>query len=567
MAAIELNINPPQQMKTNRLIVFLTLALAATAFAPAKSYGAFGLTAATDYYQVDTGAGLVFKIRRNNPSSTTSPGDIMSLAWNGVEYQDQTRGSQVNDGFDYLYQGVTNVTVSAAVIDTDYIKITVQAGNLTHYYMARNGYPDIYMATYFTTEPDTLGLCRYILRMQVNQLPNGPAPSDIRNNTGAIESSDIFGMSDGTTRSKHYSNQRLIDWSYIGATGNNAGIWVVRDNNEGNSGGPFYRCLLNQCTSTDQEITYIVNYGEAQTEPYRTNVLNCYTLVCTTGGAPSTSIDTSWFANMGLIGYVPPSGRGRVTGVGISGRDTNYNYTVGFANGQAQYWAVARASDGYFNSTGMLPGTYTMTVFKNELAVWTGSANVTAGGTTVLHTITITADPSAISTLWRVGDWDGTPDEFLNATKMTYMHPSDVRMSSWGPVSFTIGQNSAGSFPAVQFRGTNSPTTIYFPLTSGQAGSAHTLKIGITTAYNNGRPQVTINGHTLSNPSASSQPKTRTITIGSYRGNNITFSWSIPAADFNSGWNTMTITPISGNGDLSPWLSASYTYDCVELDN
>jgi hypothetical protein len=39
-----------------------------------------------------------------------------------------------------------------------FIKVTVQAGSLTHYYMARSGFPHIYMATYFTTEPDTLGL-------------------------------------------------------------------------------------------------------------------------------------------------------------------------------------------------------------------------------------------------------------------------------------------------------------------------------------------------------------------------------------------------------------------------
>jgi Rhamnogalacturonan lyase B, N-terminal len=43
----------------------------------------------------------------------------------------------------------------------------------------------------------------------------------------------------------------------------------MRDRNEGGSGGPFYRCLLNQF-SEDQEIAYIVNYGEAQTEPFRT---------------------------------------------------------------------------------------------------------------------------------------------------------------------------------------------------------------------------------------------------------------------------------------------------------
>jgi len=550
----------------------MALVLVAGAILPAKVHAAFGLTTSTDYYTVDTGAGLVFKIRRtDNGSSTQSPGDIASLVYNGVEYQDQSSGSQVNSGFDYLYSSTSSVTVSATTVGSTYIKITVVAGNLTHYYMAQSGYPYIYMGTYFTTEPDTLGLCRYILRMQVSKLTNGPTPSDIRNNTGAIESSDIFGMSDGTTRSKHYSNQRLIDWSYIGANNSasspTAGIWVVRDNNEGNSGGPFYRSLLNQCTSTDQEITYIVNYGEAQTEAFRTGILNTYTLVCNSGGAPSTSIDTSWFSSMGLTGYVAPSGRGRVTGVGINGRDTTYPYTVGFANTTAQYWASAASSNGYFNCTGMLPGTYTMTIYKNELAVWTGSATVTAGGTTVLNTITISADPSSTATIWRIGNWDGTPNEFLNGTLMTYMHPSDVRMSSWGPVTYTVGSSSASSFPAAQFRADNSPTTINFNLTSTQAAAAHVVKIGITTAYISGRPSVTINGHTLTLQSAPSEPSTRTITIGTYRGNNKTYSWTVPAADFVTGTNTMTISPISGSTDSGAWLSASYTYDCVELDN
>jgi rhamnogalacturonan endolyase len=203
---------------------------------------------------------------------------------------------------------------------------------------------------------------------------------------------------------------RLKDWSYIGATGTNVGIWMVRDNHEGGSGGAFYRSLLNQCGS-DQEITYIVNYGEAQTEAYRLGILNSYTLVFTNGATPSTALDTSWFANMSLNGYLGSSGRGRVTGVGISGRDTNYAYTVGFANSTAQYYADARASDGYFNCTGMRPGTYTLTVYKGELAVHTRSVTVTAGGTLALNTIAITGDPSSVTPLWRVGNWDGTPNE------------------------------------------------------------------------------------------------------------------------------------------------------------
>jgi rhamnogalacturonan endolyase len=93
------------------------------------------------------------------------------------------------------------------------------------------------------------------------------------------------------------------------------------------------------------------------------------------------------------------------------------------------------------------------------------------------------------------------------------------------------------------------------------------LRIGICSAYNNGRPSVVVNGHATTNPGASSQPSSRSVTIGTYRGNNTTFTYSIPASSFVSGANSLTITPISGSSDLSPWLSAGWSYDCVELDN
>ena len=80
-------------------------------------------------------------------------------------------------------------------------------------------------------------------------------------------------------------------------------------------------------------------------------------------------------------------------------------------------------------------------------------------------------------------------------------------------------------------------------------------------------PSVVVNGHATTNPGASSQPDSRSITIGTYRGNNTVFTYSIPASSFVSGQNTLTITPISGSSDLSPFLSAAWVYDCVELDN
>lgn len=537
---------------------------------PSGAFGAFGLTSSSTSYTVDTGAGLVFKVRRTDTgSSTQSAGDLMSLVYQGVEYQNQSRGSQLNSGFDFLYPGITAVNVAAAVVNVDFIKITVTSGDLTHYYLARKGYPHIYMATHFTSQPDAAGgLCRYIVRIPSGLLPNGPAPSDIRNTTTTIESGDIFGVPDGTTRSKHYSNQRLIDWSYIGATGPNVGVWMMRSNHEGDSGGPFYRSLLNQC-GTDQEITYILNYGQAQTEPFRFNILNGpYTLIFTNGAAPATP-DTSWFGTMGLTGYVAPGDRGSVAGTAILNRDTRYSYTVALANPAAQYWATAASGDGAFSVPGVLPGTYTLRIFKNELAVHTRTVTVNAGSVTTLGSVPIASggtngDPSHVIPLWRIGNWDGSPREFLNGDKLTIMHPSDTRMAPWAPGPYTIGISTpALGFPAYHWKEIQPTQVVKFELTEAQR-VASTIRVGITIAYEGARPKIAVNNWNSTNPASSSQPDSRSLTTGSYRGNNTTFTFAVPASAFVAGTNTLYITPISGSG-ASGFLSAGYSYDCVEM--
>ncbi|MFM2482379.1 rhamnogalacturonan lyase B N-terminal domain-containing protein [Celerinatantimonas sp. YJH-8] len=528
----------------------------------------FGLTTSTDYYTVDTGAGLIFKIlRQDGGSNTRSPGDIASLVIDGVEYEQPNRGSQINSGFDYLYTSDSSVSLSAQQVNSQTIKITVTAGHLTHYYMARRGERRIYMATYFTEEPTTMGLVRFILRMQYDRLPHGPEPADISQTVSTVEAHDIFALANGETRSKHYSNHRLMDWKYIGGTGNHIGIWVVRDNGEGGSGGPFYRSLLNQVTAHANEITYIVNYNEAQTEALRTHVLNAYTLVVTDGSAPSTNIDTSWFSQMSLLGYVPDSQRGRVAGVGINGMDSDYQYTVGFANSRAQYWTHP-SSSGYFSLDRMLPGTYTMTIYKNELAVHTQSITVSAGSITSLHTITITGDPSQQSAIFRVGHWDGTPTEFLNGDKVTTMHPSDVRMANWSTPTWTAGSSSSRDFPAYIWKDVNNGRQISFRLSNSQRQSAHTVRVGITVAYANARPIIKVNDWQSSVPAISQQPSTRTLTIGTYRGNNHTYEFTVPASAWNtqSSWNTLTISAASGSGG-SQYLSAGFSVDCIDLLN
>lgn len=124
---------------------------------------------------------------------------------------------------------------------------------------------------------------------------------------------------------------------------------------------------------------------------------------------------------------MPASARGYAAGVGLSNTKSGYTYVVGLANDDAQYWGTADSSNSYaWSITKVIPGTYTLTVYKEELEVYTGSVTITAGAGTAVHTITCD-DPEDDTAIWRIGDWDGTPAGFLNfgdsPMKPTYMHP------------------------------------------------------------------------------------------------------------------------------------------------
>ncbi len=608
-------------------------ALSLIASLAAETHAAFSLSASKSaggtltHYTIDTDAGLVFTVRAyDDGSSTRSNGDIGSLKYKGVEFADPSRGTQINSGADWTYPPYNGVVVKAELVDsngfstspslpangttattygTDFIKITINVDDglgkaLTHYYLVKRGEAKIYMGTHFTAEPTSAAQQRFIVRVPIASLPNGPAyginspgsafangtwPQDTRGTTGAIESADVSGFNSGTyageTRSKHYANMRLKDWTFIGGTGNNVGLWILRDNHEGGSGGPFYRCLLNQITSTTNEITYMVNYGEGQTEAFRMNRLNTFTLVFTDGATP-TPVDTSWFSKMNLIGYVAPENRGAVSVAAISGRDSRYAYTVGFANADAQYWADVNPLDGTATSTGMIPGTYTMKVYKNELPVNVRTVTVTAGETNQQGAISVIADainnthaawyigagdPSLTPALFRIGEWDGTPLEFINGDKLTRMHPSDVRMSTWVVPTYLVGTSKpATGIPAYQWKDVNGTLTIQFKLKASQisATSNYRLRVGITTAYNGARPKIKFNGVDSPNPGISTQPKTRTLTVGIYRANPTTYNFNIAPGSLVAGTNTLVITPISGTAGTG-FLSPGYAFDAIDL--
>ncbi|MGW7159801.1 rhamnogalacturonan lyase B N-terminal domain-containing protein [Paenibacillus taichungensis] len=529
---------------------FLLLVMMAAAVLYPTSTGHAATIYVTDNgsrIEVNTGAGLVYTVNKTN-------GDIISAKMNGTELNGSSKASHIGSGL-----GSANVTWNTSPSGST-VLITVSTSTLTHYYASRGGENIIYMATYVTAEP-SVGELRYIFRGNGSVLTGVPANSNNRNNTGAIESQDVFGYANGQSTSKYYGNDQAKDLTIRGVTGSGVGVFMAYGDREKSSGGPFFRDIQFQ-SGGDTEVYNYMNSGHAQTENWRMGLHGPYALIFTTGATPSVP-DFSWMSGLNLTGWV--SSQGNVVLNGLSGMDTGYAYTVGFANSNAQYWVNA-SSSGAAAKYSMIPGTYTMTVYKGELAVYTESVNITGGSTTTLNTRTINNDPSKASSIWRIGNWDGTPSEFLSGQTIPIRHPSDSRNPSWGPVSYATG-SANNKFPAIQFRGQNSPTTVTFSLNSSQAASSHVLNIGITAAYNNGRPSVTINGQTLTNPAASSQPNSRSFTIGTYRGNNTTFSWNIPASYFVNGSNTVTITPISGSSDLGNWLSAGWVYDCVELLN
>ncbi|MEV7884706.1 rhamnogalacturonan lyase B N-terminal domain-containing protein [Streptomyces sp. NPDC002817] len=526
--------------------------------AQSASAATFGWSDDGSNYVVDTGANLVFKVSKTN-------GDLTSLVYKGTQYQGYGGKNS------HIESGLGTSTVSIKQSGTT-ILISVAYGTLKHYYAARSGENNVYL---WTNKADaSVSATRYILRVNAGKFLNDESDSYTYAPT-TIEAQDVFAKSDGQTRSKHYTKSRVIDYNYVGWTTGSVGLYIVRSNHEKASGGPFYRSLLRHQSADGGGLYEILYYGENQTEAQRFGLQGPYVIAFTDGGAPSSALypgtlTTSWADSLGISGYVPASGRGKVAGVGITGRNTAYAYTVGLANSAAQYWGSARSSDGYFSIGGVLPGTYTLTVFKGELAVHTSSVSVSAGGTTTLNSLAIPSsnDPSNAGAIWRINDWNGTPGGFKNADLMTYAHPSDVRAASWtGNVVIGSGTETS-AFPCYLWKDVNSGIIVYFKLTAAQAAAAHTLRIGVTTAYANGRPQVVINDTwTSAVPSPPTQPSTRSLTVGSYRGNNNTFTYSVPASAWltdTSAYNTLKIYVASGSGATS-FLSAGTSIDAIDL--
>ena len=311
---------------------------------------------------------------------------------------------------------------------------------------------------------------------------------------------------------------------------------------ESSSGGPFFRDINANPSGAYNALYWYMNSGHVPTENRRVGLSGPYSLVFSRSGTPSGKTDLAFMGGLGIKGFVATSARGYVSGKG-SGVDTaKYQAVVHWYNNAAQYWTYADSSNNFY-SPAMKPGTYTQVLYQTELKVATTTVTVTAGTTVTKNIASTWAAPA--TTLFQIGDWDGQPKGFRNADKQARMHPSDSRMSPWGPLTYTVGSSALTDFPMAVFKGLNDPITIKFTLTAAQASGAATFRIGTTLAFAGGRPTANINGKAGAVPAAPTAIDSRGVTRGAYRGYGFIYDYPVAAGTLVAGSNTVSFQSYS----------------------
>ncbi|KQQ78829.1 rhamnogalacturonase B [Xanthomonas sp. Leaf131] len=526
-----------------------TLRILACAFAlyggvSAPAIAAFGVTRSGDRFIVDTEAQLVFSVNANT-------GDIVSMRYRDNELQTtEAKGS-------HIASGLGSATVEARVVGGA-IVVSAKAGDLTQYYIARKGRNAIYMATHAPTLLP-VGELRFVTRLNVAKLPNAQQEPD--SNVGSpIEGEDVFLLPDGRTSSKFYSARRMMDDQVHGVSGSGVAVFMLMGNRERSSGGPFFKDIATQKTRVTHELYNYMYSDHTQTEAFRGGLHGVYGLLFTDGGAPSSAqLNTDFVdATLGLSGYLASAGRGAVSGR-VSGVLSGQPAVVGLRNEQAEYWATANGS-GDYQIAGVRPGRYRMTLYQNELEVAQRDIEVFANAT-AQAALQAVALPGTLK--WQIGIADGTPAGFRHADLLPRAHPSDKRMS-WTPATYTVGSSSVSSFPAVQWRGINTPSRIDFSLASNDV-RGYRLRIFVPLSQVGARPQISVNARWNGPlPPAPTQPKTRGITRGTTRGNNTLYEVDIPASALQAGSNRIEIGIASGSPD-NGFLSPAIVFDSIQL--
>ncbi|KAE8899478.1 putative rhamnogalacturonase [Phytophthora fragariae] len=533
----------------------LAASLAVTSFmATASAATEFGYTTSGDKYIINTGAGLTIAMRQASC-------DIVSLNYNDQELQYKSMGTHVNSGL-----GQVTSTIQSLNDDKKTINVNCKKTGIEQSYFFRPDENVVYMGTYHTDDL-VLEELRFLARLDKTVMNQGILEATIEAGMTAIEATDVVQDSEGITRSKYYSGVPFIDDDVHGVNSTAAGVYLVisEQGYETSSGGPFFRDINNKL-DVSNELSFYMNSEHTRIEDYRYGFHGPYALALTSGAAPDTSsLDFSFFQDQELTGFVPDAKRGEVAGTITDANDVlgDSDVVVAFSNADAQYWVKLAAGTKTFTSPKMKPGTYKAIVYKKQLAVGTASVTVTEGSS-ASETIDITYEMTE-KPIWRIGEWDGTPDGFLNADRIHKMHPSDSRLDAWSPITFAAGTDEDSKFPMAQFRAANDGIEITFDLSDDQAGADRMLKIGVTLAQVNARPGVKVNDFQTETP-ASVAVKTRGITRGVTLGNYKLYEYAIPSSALVAGSNTITLSVASGSPDpAQKYLSASMVFDALEL--
>lgn len=561
---------------------------------PVAVLAGWGYTDDGKMYTIDTNANLVVKVSKTN-------GDMTSIKYRGVEYNGQDgKNSHVESGL-----GASTVAIKQ-YSNPNAIKVNVNFGTLKHTLVFRYDNPNVYI---FMNKADTsVTVSRYILRIPPNIFTNDVNTDTdwIPEGAATVESGDVNGVR-GHTYSKHYSGYkygRTMDYDYVGYTNKDVGMYMIRSNHEKASGGPFFRSLVRRGGAGGPDLYDIYHYNmgtlfvfcvrssanrnlTGHTDVMRFGLQGPSVLHFTdNGAAPNANLfarkaDNGWFDGLEIDGWVPSSKRGAVAGVGLANMKSGFQYVIALNSDQAQYWTTASSNSGW-KISGVLPGAYTLTVYKGvststsfcmpnvcllsiqELEVHTDSIAISAGTTRTKNTITC-ADPQDTTSIWRIGDWDGTPKGFLNfedtPMKPTYMHPSDNRLAKWDTGNFIVGTTKASGFPGYIWRNINNDHLVYFRLSDAQLKEGAKIRIGVTEGLAGGRPTVGVNKWHATPPAGKLQGDTRSLTVGTYRGNNYIYEYSVPASAWvqsSREYQVLKISVISGKtatGYLSPGLS------------
>ncbi|KAF1975581.1 Rhamnogalacturonase B [Bimuria novae-zelandiae CBS 107.79] len=505
--------------------MFLQSALLATFAFSSSALAAFGITTSGNNIVVDAGSDNALVVSIDKRSC-----DIKSILFRGEEFQYQSQGSHISSG-------LGSATVSSIIVNSQYAKVTCKTSTLTHYIVVKSGDPTLYMATDTTSEP-SVGELRFIARLQPSKLPLEYPFGSVSTTSGSsstVEGSDVF-VVNGQTRSKFYSSERFIDdyvhCVYRDSDPIHACILLNSYSYERSSGGPFFRDINSNNAGDSTNLYFYMNSGHVRTENYRMGLHGPYALQFSRSSIPTgKSMDTTFFKDLGISGYVAPSGRGTVTGTATGGA-SGLQKVLHWYNANDQYWVYADSS-GKFTSPPMKPGTYTQVFYQGEFKLSSTTATVTAGKTT---TANISGSLTSRTSLFKLGEYDGQPTGFRNADKQLRMHPSDSRMSSWGPLTYIVGSSSLTDVPMALFKDTNTPFTIKFTLTAAQASGAATLRVATTLSFAGGRPRAVVNSYTPATPAAPTKIDSRGVTRGAYRGFGEVYDFAIPAGSLVDGW-------------------------------